>query len=161
MNMLRAGLARLRNERRALILQEQSADAKLEDHVVKAPVAGVIDEVFVDAGEYLAAGQRALMPRDPRGVWVKMRVKETDLRHLRVGKAAEVRVDASPDKVYAVAIARIGHVATSEFALLPNPNPSGNFTKITQRVEVKLVFDAPDAKLRPGLMVEVKASKRD
>ena len=159
LDVLQADLSRLRSERLAISLQEQRAAADLADHVVKAPIAGVIDEVFIDPGEYVAAGQRTLMLHDPEVVWVKTRVKETDLRHLRAGKPAEVRVDAFPDTVYKATVARIGHAATSEFALLPNPNPSGNFTKITQRVEVKLVFDAPDARLRPGLMVEVKVPK--
>lgn len=159
LDVLQADLSRLRSERLATSLQERRAAAELADHVVKAPIAGVIDEVFIDPGEYVAAGQRTLMLHDPDVVWVKTRVKETDLRHLRAGKPAEVRVDAFPDTVYTATVARIGHAATSEFALLPNPNPSGNFTKITQRVEVKLVFDAPDARLRPGLMVEVKVPK--
>ena len=50
----------------------------------------------------------------------------------------------------------IGHAATNQFALLPNPNPSGNFTKITQRVPVRIeIDDGPKAKLAPGMMVEV------
>ncbi len=159
MDMLSADLARLNSERRAVVLQEQRAGEELNDHVVKAPIGGIIDETFIDPGEYVAAGQRVLMLHDPGDIWVATRVKETDLRHLRVGKRAEVRVDAFPDAVYSAEVSHIGHAATSEFALLPNPNPSGNFTKITQRVEVKLTFDQPDPRLRPGLMVEVKVPK--
>ena len=158
-DVLRADLARLHSERRAVTLREQRAAADLDDHIIKAPVEGVIDETFIDPGEYVAAGQRVLMLHDPADVWVATRVKETDLRHLTVGKAAEVRVDAFPDAVYTARVSHIAHAATSEFALLPNPNPSGNFTKITQRVEVKLTFDEPDPRLRPGLMVEVKVPK--
>lgn len=160
-DVLRADVTRLDNERRAVGLQEQRASEELKDHVIKAPIGGVIDETFIDAGEYVAAGQRVLMLHDPDDLWVATRVKETDLKHLRVGKRAEVRVDAFPDTVYLAEVAHIGHAATSEFALLPNPNPSGNFTKITQRVEVKLTFDEPDPRLRPGLMVEVKVRKGD
>ena len=160
-DVLRADVTRLDNERRAVGLQEQRAGEELKDHVIKAPIGGVIDETFIDAGEYVAAGQRVLMLHDPDDLWVATRVKETDLKHLRIGKRAEVRVDAFPDTVYSAEVAHIGHAATSEFALLPNPNPSGNFTKITQRVEVKLTFDEPDPRLRPGLMVEVKVRKGD
>ena len=161
MNMLGAELARLDNERLALRLQRDRATEELADHVVRSPIAGVIDEVFVDTGEYVAPGQRILMLHDPDAVWVETRVKETDLRHLAVGMTAEVVVDAFPDTTYMATVTRIGHAATSEFALLPSPNPSGNFTKITQRVDVDLSFDAADARLRPGLMVEVKIQKSD
>ena len=159
--MLGAELARLESERLGVRLQRDRAAEELADHVVRSPIAGVIDEVFIDPGEYVAQGQRVLMLHDPDVYWVKTNVKETDLRHLRVGKSAEVEVDAFPDRTYTATIERIGNAATSEFALLPNPNPSGNFTKITQRVEVKLTFDEPDPRLRPGLMVQVKIPKAD
>ena len=161
MAVLDAELARLDSERLALRLQRDRAAEELADHVVRSPIAGVIDEVFIDPGEYAAQGQRVLMLHDPDVVWVKTNVKETDLRHLAVGNTAQVTVDAFPDSVYTATVTRIGNAATSEFALLPNPNPSGNFTKITQRVEVKLTFDAPDPRLRPGLMVELKIPKSD
>ena len=161
LDMLGAELARLESERLGVRLQRDRAAEELADHVVRSPIAGVIDEVFIDPGEYVAQGQRVLMLHDPDVYWVKTNVKETDLRHLRVGKSAEVEVDAFPDRTYTATIERIGNAATSEFALLPNPNPSGNFTKITQRVEVKLTFDEPDPRLRPGLMVQVKIPKAD
>ena len=50
---------------------------------------------------------------------------------------------------------RIGHAATSQFALLPNPNPSGHFTKVTQRLPVRIALEGGDERLRPGMMVEV------
>ena len=161
LDMLGAELARLESERLGVRLQRERAAEELADHVIRSPIAGVIDEVFIDAGEYVAQGQRVLMLHDPDVYWVKTNVKETDLRHLRVGKSAEVEVDAFPDRTFTATVARIGNAATSEFALLPNPNPSGNFTKITQRVEVKLTFDEPDPRLRPGLMVQVKIPKAD
>ena len=161
LDMLGAELARLESERLGVRLQRERAAEELADHVIRSPIAGVIDEVFIDAGEYVAQGQRVLMLHDPDVYWVKTNVKETDLRHLRVGKSAEVQVDAFPDRTFTATVARIGNAATSEFALLPNPNPSGNFTKITQRVEVKLTFDEPDPRLRPGLMVQVKIPKAD
>jgi membrane fusion protein (multidrug efflux system) len=68
----------------------------------------------------------------------------------------EVSVDAYPDRRFVGRIERIGAAATSEFALLPSPNPSGNFTKITQRVPVRIAVQQPDDDpLRPGMMVEV------
>jgi len=56
---------------------------------------------------------------------------------------------------------RIGRAATSKFALLPDPNPSGNFTKITQRLPVRILLDEVDPRLRPGMMVEVDIGVRN
>ena len=55
----------------------------------------------------------------------------------------------------------VGHATTSEFALLPSPNPSGNFTKITQRLPVRIALDQKDDLLRPGMMVEVHIDIRN
>jgi len=86
--------------------------------------------------------------------WVLL--KETKLTDVRVGQPVEISVDAYPDRRFTGTVERVGHVATNQFALLPNPNPSGNFTKITQRVPVRVKVDQPDDNsLRPGMMVEV------
>ena len=87
-------------------------------------------------------------------------MKETDLRHLAPGDAVSIRVDAYPDRARRGVIRRIGDAATSQFALLPNPNPSGNFTKVTQRLEVTIDFVEHDPRLKPGMMVEVKIPHR-
>jgi len=86
---------------------------------------------------------------------VDANVKETEIRHLKVGRRVKVTIDAYPGEIFEGTIARVGHAATSQFALLPNPNPSGNFTKVTQRLPVKIAVAQRDGKLRPGMMVEV------
>ena len=64
-------------------------------------------------------------------------------------------VDAYPDEAFNGKITRIGNAATSEFALLPTPNPSGNFTKIAQRLAIRIELETKSTLLRPGMMVEV------
>jgi len=144
-------------------LDVQEAEARrdqlkfhLEDHQLVSPIDGVVDEVFVDAGEYLVAGQQLMVIHDPEQVWVSANVKETDIRHLSPGKTARVRVDAYPGETFDGVIRRVGNAATSQFALLPNPNPSGNFTKITQRLEVRIDLEQEEGMLKPGMMVEVE-----
>ncbi|MFB0923090.1 MAG: HlyD family secretion protein, partial [Alphaproteobacteria bacterium] len=66
-----------------------------------------------------------------------------------------IRDSAYPDQTFSGKVARIGEAATSEFALLPNPNPSGNFTKVTQRLPVRITLDPSQVALRPGMMVVV------
>jgi membrane fusion protein (multidrug efflux system) len=127
----------------------------VEDHTIRSPIDGVVDKVFVDSGEFVSAGQNLLMLHAPTDVWVEARVKETARAPLQVGQPVRLHVDAFPDRVYSGQVESIVSAATSQFALLPSPNPSGNFTKVTQRIPVRIRFDDPDPRLSPGMMVEV------
>ncbi len=128
----------------------------LDDHLVKSAEQGVIDETFVNPGEFVSRGQRILVMHDPNDVWIKANVKETEIRRLQIGAPVRIFVDAYPDIAFQGLVARIGNAATSQFALLPSPNPSGNFTKITQRVEIRVSVDQTDRLLKPGMMVELE-----
>jgi len=135
--------------------QLSQLEVEVGDRTLRSPVAAIIDRAFVEPGEYVLAGQRILMLHNPKEVWVEANIKETQLRKLKVGQEVHVAVDAFPDDRFMGVVARIGSVATSRFALLPTPNPSGNFTKITQRVPVKITFTEMPRPLSPGMMVEV------
>jgi membrane fusion protein (multidrug efflux system) len=128
----------------------------LEDHLIKSSVSGFVDETFIHAGEYVSRGQRILVTHDPNDIWIKANVKETEIRHLKIGAPVNIIVDAYPQKKFQGTISSIGNAATSQFALLPSPNPSGNFTKITQRVEVHVSIEQVDNLLKPGMMVELE-----
>jgi membrane fusion protein (multidrug efflux system) len=159
----RARLDVLAAERKVLAQRAAELAAKLarqrldlEDRIVKSPSRGVIDRSFVEPGEYVGAGQRLLLMHDPARVWIEANVKETQLRRLAPGQRVEVHVDAYPDQDLEGRVERIGNSATSSFALLPTPNPSGNFTKVTQRVPVRISVAQHGKRLRPGMMVEVR-----
>jgi len=129
---------------------------ELDDRVVLSPIDGVVDQKFVEPGEYVIPGQRLVLLHDPKSVWVEVHLKETKLTDVRVGQPVDIEVDAYPGRTFTGRVERVGNVATNQFALLPNPNPSGNFTKIAQRVPVRIKVDQPaDNPLRPGMMVEV------
>src|SRR4029078_1344040 len=117
-------------------LKQQLVD--LEDRVVRSPGPSVIARLFVKPGEYVAAAQRILMLHDPNALWIEANIKETEVRKLRIGQTVKISVDALPHDVFVGRISRIVSATTARFALLPTPNPSGNFTKITQRVPVKI-----------------------
>lgn len=134
-------------------LRQQQID--VGDRTIKSPVPAVIDRVFVEPGEYVLAGQRILMLHNSKEVWVEANIKETQLRKLKLGQPVHITVDAYPDDKFSGRVARIGSATTSRFALLPTPNPSGNFTKITQRVPVKIDFTEKPRPLSPGMMVEI------
>ena len=131
----------------------------LADREIRSPTDGIVDEKFVDPGEYVNAGQHLMIVHDPKDVWVQANVKETDIRDVHKGSHAKITVDAYPGREFAGVIRRVGNAATSQFALLPNPNPSGNFTKITQRIEVRIDVKQDAEMLKPGMMVEVEIDR--
>lgn len=161
LTVLRAQLAELGPEEQRLRAQRERAGLDLEDRTITMPFDGVVDQVFVDEGEYVTAGQRLLMVHDPERVRVEANVKETDIRFFRPGKTITITVDALPGRRFEGRVTRVGQAATSEFALLPNPNPSGNFTKITQRLPVRIAVEQDGGELKPGMMVELEANTGD
>lgn len=148
---------------RELAAQRDRIALEIRDRTLLMPFDGVVGRVFVDAGEYVTPGQRLLLVHDPRRVRVEANVKETEIRHFRPGTPVRLRVDAYPGRRFEGVVERVGAAATSEFALLPTPNPSGNFTKITQRLPVRIALPdgVADGLLRPGMMVGVEADTRE
>jgi membrane fusion protein (multidrug efflux system) len=148
-------IATLATQEAALTAQGEQKRIELAKRDIVAAFTGVVDATFVDAGEYVSAGTRLLIYHDPGRIWVDANVKETDFRRLKLGARVEVRVDAYPGLAIEGRIERLGHAATSQFALLPSPNPSGNFTKVTQRLPVRIAIAQSEGRLRPGMMVDV------
>ena len=136
-------------------------EALLSYRTIQTPKSGVIDRVFVEEGEFLGEGRRVLMLHDPENTWIEANIKETQVRRLKIGQRVAIDVDAYPDDKFIGRVAKIGGAATSSFALLPTPNPSGNFTKVTQRIPVKITFEQRPRPLAPGMMVEVEIDTRD
>ena len=164
----RGDLAVLARQLAALVPEEQQLRAQqgralmdLRDRAILMPFDGAVDRVFVDVGEYVTPGQRLLMVHDPAQVRIEANVKETDIRYFTPGKAVRVSVDALQGRVFEGTVASVSHAATSEFALLPSPNPSGNFTKITQRLPVRVTVRQQDGLLKPGMMVELETRAGD
>lgn len=154
-------LAMLTHREAEVSAQRKRQLLNLSDRLIASPVDGVVDKTFVNPSEFVTAGQRLLMVHDPKKIWVSANIKETDLRHIKIGSEVTVEVDAYPDKVFEGKISKIGNAATSEFALLPTPNPSGNFTKVVQRIRIRVNLDNKDELLRPGMMVEVNVGIDD
>jgi len=155
-DLLRAQLKVTRQALKQAEAELREQQVRVDDMTVVSPIDGVVDKTFVDPGEYVSPGQPILMMHRPGNVWVEARIKETEVDDLQVGQPVVIHVDAYPDARYRGRVAVIGGAATSEFALLPNPNPSGNFTKITQRIPVRIAIDqGKKSRLSPGMMVEV------
>jgi membrane fusion protein (multidrug efflux system) len=122
---------------------------------ITAPANGFVGERKVRPGQLVSPGTQviSLIESD---AWVQANYKETQVRYMRAGDPAEIRVDAFPGVVLKGKVDQVAPASGSQFALLPPDNATGNFTKVVQRIPVKIVLDAgqPDAeKLRPGLSV--------
>jgi membrane fusion protein (multidrug efflux system) len=122
---------------------------------IAAPVAGIVSRKSVQPGQVIQAGQPllALVPLDR--IWVVANFKESQLRRMRPGQAAEVYVDAYA-RTYRGHVDSIGGATAAKFSLLPPENATGNFVKVVQRVPVKIVLEKdqdPDHLLRPGMSV--------
>ncbi len=130
---------------------------------VTAPVDGTTGDRQVRAGQYVQAGQRLLdvVPLG-RALYVTANYKETQLACMQPGQAATVEVDAMPGTVLQATVGSLAPGSGATFALLPPENATGNFTKIVQRVPVRILLaDGPAlARLRPGLSVTTVVDTR-
>jgi membrane fusion protein, multidrug efflux system len=132
---------------------------QLDRHVVASPIAGIIAEVFADEGEHVSPGQRIALAHDPNDVWIEANIKETDIRRVRAGAPVDIRFDAAVNAC-AGKVERIGSAAVSEFALIPSANPTGVFTKITQRIPVRVSIGVDCPTARPGAMATLRIPGR-
>jgi membrane fusion protein (multidrug efflux system) len=122
---------------------------------IVAPQDGIVGERKVRAGQLVSPGTQ-IVSLVERQVWVQANYRETQLQHIRAGDPAEIRVDAFPGLVLKGRVEQIAPASGSQFALLPPDNATGNFTKVTQRVPVKIILEDRQSgteRLRPGLSV--------
>lgn len=139
-----------------------NAELQLSYTNIVAPSEGVVAKKTVETGARIQPGQ-ALMAVVEQNVWLLANFKETQLARMRVGQHVDVKIDAIPDHVFSAHIDSLQPGTGSTFALLPPDNATGNFTKIVQRVPVKIVFDDVGefrARVVPGLSCEPKVNLR-
>lgn len=148
-------LAMLRAKMQQTEIQLQRQRLDVDDRTVRSPLNAIVDQTFVNSGEYIVPGQRVALVHDAENVWIKANIKETEVRHIGIGNRVRIDVDAYPDQEFFGEVVHIGDAATSQFALLPNASPSGNFTKVTQRLPIKVSVDQRNGLLKPGMMVEL------
>ncbi|HKI00552.1 MAG TPA: HlyD family secretion protein [Thermoanaerobaculia bacterium] len=136
----------------------ESARLQLSYATVKAPASGVVSKKAVEVGQFVQAGQPLLAIVQGHDAWVSANFKETQLAQMRPGQPVEIEVDAYPGVTFHGRVESLAAATGARFSLLPPDNATGNFTKVVQRVPVKIVFtDQPDPKrpLRMGMNVAV------
>jgi membrane fusion protein (multidrug efflux system) len=131
---------------------------------ITATQDGVIGARGVKPGQLVGAGSQITTLTPLPNVWVIANYKETQLTHMAVGQQAEIRVDTFPSRRLRGHVLAFAPASGAEFALLPPDNATGNFTKIVQRVAVKILIDDAQGlgdRLVPGLSVEASVNARD
>ena len=130
----------------------QTEDAMVD---VTTPADGVVVARSANPGDTVPAGQPLLTLVDPRQLWVNANVEETQFKKLAVGQRVTVHVDTL-DVDLPGHVAAITPASAATFSLIPAQNVSGNYTKVTQLLPVKIELDQPDPRLAIGTSVEVR-----
>jgi membrane fusion protein (multidrug efflux system) len=135
-------------------------DAQLQNTVLSSPVNGVVAKRWVSVGEVVQPAQAVFTVNDLGSVWVSANFEETKLNRIAVGAIAQITVDAHPGLRLDGKVTSIGSSTASQFSLIPASNASGNFTKITQRIPVKISLERSggDPPLLPGMSATVRVS---
>ncbi|MBR0954116.1 HlyD family secretion protein [Bradyrhizobium canariense] len=140
---------------RADAVQHQ-AELNLGYTNVVSPIDGVVGNRSLRIGQFVQAGTQLMAIVPAEGAYVVANFKETQLTHVQVGQAVDIEVDMFPGQIVHGHVDSIAPASGQEFALLPPDNATGNFTKVVQRIPVKIALDArhgPAIALRPGMSV--------
>ncbi|RQM64147.1 HlyD family secretion protein [Aeromonas enteropelogenes] len=153
------------NQAKLALSEAKLAQARLELGYteLRAPANGIIGKRSLREGLYVQSGMQVASLVPLQQVWVEANFKETQLAHMQPGQKVEVILDAYPDQPVEGIIDSLAPATGAKFALLPPENATGNFTKIVQRVPVKIRIPEPGSlagKLRPGLSTEVIVDTR-
>lgn len=139
--------------------QLDNAKLQLSYTTIVAPSAGHTSKRSAEKGAYVQPGQTLISVVEP-DVWIEANFKETQLAKMKAGQEAEITVDALPGHVFIGTVESFSPASGAQFAMLPADNATGNFTKVVQRVPVKIHLDAEsirgfEERLRPGLSTVV------
>ena len=129
----------------------RNAEIQLSDTTIKAPVSGVIALKSAEDGEIVAFGQQLFSISNLSDVWIGANIEETYIGRIRTGQKVEFTIDAYPGKQFTGHVFEIGPASGSQFALLSSENSVANFTKVTQRLPIKIKAEETEYVLKPGM----------
>ncbi len=142
--------------------QLEVIDAKLTHYEIKAPQSGVIAKRWVWFGDVVQPGQSLYTMFDLQDVWILANLEEKKLRKIRLGDKVDIHIDAYPGYIFEGEIFTIKSAAASKFTLVPQNNATGNYTKVEQRVPIKISIQRPKdfpkdqpLYLFPGMSAEI------
>ncbi|ATW27777.1 HlyD family secretion protein [Candidatus Formimonas warabiya] len=130
-------------------------DANLDQSVLRAPINGVVIKKQGTVGEIISPGQAVAILIDPDKLYISANIEETKLGRIRQGQRVDFTVDQFSGERFTGKVKFVGQAANSTFALIPS-STSGTFTKVVQKIPVKIEFDNKGEKLLPGTNAVVK-----
>ncbi len=154
---LLAETARVREAEAAL----QELEFRLGIMTLRSPVAGMVVKKNVHRGEFVQPGQPVFMVVDTSRYWVEANVDETEIRFVRPGSKATVRLDSYPGVEFEGEVRGVGGATTSEFSLFSPQKLTGVFIKSTQKLPVKIAVKNAGGRLRVGMLAVVRIEKPD
>jgi membrane fusion protein (multidrug efflux system) len=168
-DLLKAEIAQATAARARAAAVQHQAELNLSYTTIVAPIDGVVGNRTLRTGQYVQAGTQLMSVVPLARAYVVANFKETQLTDVRAGQAVEIAVDTFPGRVVRGHVDSIAPASGQEFALLPPDNATGNFTKVVQRIPVKITLERGDGSslidLRPGMSVvptiETRASAAD
>jgi membrane fusion protein, multidrug efflux system len=137
-------------------------ETQLQNMTLLAPFDGVVAKRWLLEGDIVQPGQPIFTIYDIRRIWVTANLEETKLEKVKLQNDVEVHIDTYPGRIFPAKVGLIGNYTAAQFSLIPPNNASGNFTKITQRVPLRIYLNdqTPEVRekypLRPGMSVEIK-----
>ena len=138
----------------------QLIDTYLDHTLIYAPFNGIIAKRWIFTGDVMRPGQSIFTMYDRERVWVQANLSEKKIKKVKLGDPVEITVDAYPDKTFYGKVFTIKSAAASQFSVIPQNNATGNYTKVAQRIPIKITLDSPSSQqglyLFPGMNVEVK-----
>jgi membrane fusion protein (multidrug efflux system) len=138
------------------------AETQLQNMTVVAPFDGIVSKRWLMEGDIVQPGQPVFTIYETERIWVTANLEETKLGHIRLQDPATVTIDTYPGRTFTGKVGLIYDYTAAQFSLIPPDNASGNFTKITQRVPLRIYLDDMNPELRrefplrPGMSVEIK-----
>jgi multidrug resistance efflux pump len=127
---------------------------------ITAPMDGTVVQDSVKSGQLVQAGQVLAQVVNMKKLYVTANIDETDIKDIEVGADVDVVIDEDSSTTLNGKVEEIGSATNSVFSLLPQQNTSGNYTKVTQKVPVKISISSYSEKVVPGMNAEVKISKK-
>jgi len=169
----RAGLVAAQRQLEVIDTQKQQGHAALEQAIaerdlarlnvgyteLRAPIDGIVGNRSAQVGAYATTGSQLISLVPGRGLWIDANFKESQLARIRPGSPATVKVDSIRGRVFRGRVLSVAPATGAQFSVLPPENATGNFTKIVQRVAVRIMLEdeaATFGQLRPGLSVTAK-----
>ncbi|MFC5446963.1 HlyD family secretion protein [Paenibacillus aestuarii] len=133
------------------------SNSLLDQAALRSPIGGTVIQTAARVGEVVSPGQSVAMIVDKNAVYISADVEETKIKKIRVGQPVEFTIDTYEGAKFTGKVTEIGEATASTFSLIPSVSTSGNFTKVTQRLNVKIsIDDHKGFDLAPGMNAVIK-----